>query len=357
MHPDREATGHRARARGQLKILVYSPVFHPSVGGLEFMALVLAEEFSALGQDVLVVTTTADPANARFAFDVARSPSACELVRRFRWSDVVLQMNMSLRGLWPFAFVRRPLIVGHYGFYRRDADRLGVRDRLKYRVSRLVTNVACSNAVKADLPPESIVIGNAYDDTVFFRSNEGHRDGDLVFVGRLVSEKGADLLLQSIVNLKARGIRPKLTLVGFGPEDSRLREFSRVNQLEDTVVFHGKCGGAELAALLNRHQIMVVPSRNEGFGVVALEGIASGCVVVGSDAGGLPEAIGECGIVFRNGDVAGLTDALGRLLSDPTLGERYLVGRARHVARYTRRQVAMRYLEVIESALRHARRG
>src|SRR5689334_13350053 len=61
--------------------------------------------------------------------------------------------------------------------------------------------------------------------------------------------------------------------------------------------------GSDLARYLARHRVMAVPSRcEEGFGIVALEGIACGCVVVGTNLGGLPEAIGPVGIVVPNGD-------------------------------------------------------
>jgi len=339
-----------------VKILVYSPAFAPSVGGLEFMAGALASEFVELKQEVVVVTTTADSAGTRFPYCVARSPTARGLVGLFRWSDVVLQMNMSLRGLWPFAFVRRPLVIAHNGFYRRDIGRLGIRDRLKYWIARFVTNVACSEAVKADLPAGSVVIGNAYNDAVFARGSV-RPDRDLVFVGRLVSEKGADLLLEGLAELRKGGLRPTLTIVGFGPEEARLRALCDERRLRDVVHFHGKAKGAELAQLLQRHRIMVVPSRNEGFGVVALEGIASGCVVVGSDAGGLPEAIGACGTVFASGDSAALARKLAAVLGDESMCEKYRAGQDRHLARFSRRRVALGYLSVLEGAVRKTTRA
>lgn len=62
---------------------------------------------------------------------------------------------------------------------------------------------------------------------------------------------------------------------------------------------------------------MVVPSLwDEPFKIVALEGIACGCVVVGSKGGGLKDAIGPCGLTFDNGDVAGLTAQLINLLAN-----------------------------------------
>jgi glycosyltransferase involved in cell wall biosynthesis len=124
--------------------------------------------------------------------------------------------------------------------------------------------------------------------------------------------------------------------------------------MQDQVTFAGKLVGAQLATLINKHRIMVVPSRNEGFGIVALEGIACGCVMVGSDAGGIPEAIGECGLIFRNGDVEDLSRALSRALTDNALADRVGAARAAHLACFSRREVARRFIDVIKDAAARA---
>ena len=339
-----------------MNILVYSPVFAPSVGGLEFMAGVLAGEFAELGHAVRVATRTpGDPVCARY--EVVRRPSPAALLRHFRWADVILQMNLSLKGLWPFAFVRRPLVAGHFGLYRRDLGRIGLRDRLKFLAARWAHNVACSQAVKADLPASTLVVGNCYDDGVFSDEGRGQADRDVVFVGRLVSEKGADLLLDAVARLRDAGRPVSVSIVGGGPEAANLEAQRGRLRLQDEVEFHGVVKGGALAALLRRHVVLAVPSRNEGFGVVALEGMACGCVVAGSDAGGLLEAIGGGGLVFPSGDSAGLARALEHLLDDAEVRQRCLAARKAHLARHARRAVALRYLEVMERAVAGAGSG
>ena len=87
--------------------------------------------------------------------------------------------------------------------------------------------------------------------------------------------------------------------------------------------FVGGKFGDELATLLNQHRIMVVPSRwPEPFGLVALEGIACGCAVGGSEEGGLKEAMGPCGISFKNSDYSSLAAALDRRLRRAALPRR-----------------------------------
>jgi glycosyltransferase involved in cell wall biosynthesis len=104
---------------------------------------------------------------------------------------------------------------------------------------------------------------------------------------------------------------------------------------------------------LNDHQIMVVPSRwDEPFGIVALEGIACGCVVVGSENGGLREAIGPCGITFPNGSVDELATVLRKLLGDPELCSSLRSQREAHLARFEARTIACEYLRIFEAVMR-----
>ena len=103
--------------------------------------------------------------------------------------------------------------------------------------------------------------------------------------------------------------------------------------------------------MLRQHNIMVVPSIwEESFGVVALEGAACGCVVLGSDGGGLPEAIGPCGTTFRRGDVSDLGSKLAYLLRHPAEWDRYRAAAPAHLELHRPERVARRYLEVFEHA-------
>ena len=89
----------------------------------------------------------------------------------------------------------------------------------------------------------------------------------------------------------------------------------------------------------------------EPFGIVALEAIGCGCVVVGSAGGGLPEAIGPCGVTFPNHDAAALARRLAELLES---GEKIAALRAAapaHLDRHRRSVVAARYLQVFAQAL------
>ena len=97
---------------------------------------------------------------------------------------------------------------------------------------------------------------------------------------------------------------------------------------------------------------MVVPSLwAEPFGIVALEGIGCGCVVVGSEAGGLPDAIGPCGVTFPNGDVTALTAKLRSLLMDGSSVNRLRACASTHLAKHTASAAGAAYLRIFEKVV------
>jgi glycosyltransferase involved in cell wall biosynthesis len=133
----------------------------------------------------------------------------------------------------------------------------------------------------------------------------------------------------------------------------RLQRLSTELGIADQVDFRGTIRegrGRELA----RHKVMVVPSTwAEPFGVVALEGLGAGCVLAASNEGGLPEAVGRCGLLFPKGNAEALAAAVKRLLTDARLRATLLAARSTHLARFQPETIAHRYLEIFESVLRN----
>ena len=322
------------------------------MGGIEQVGGIVASELHARGHEVRVITQTPDPeAAARLPFPVFRQPGRGEIKAQIRWCEVYLQGNISLATLWPALLSRKPVLVVHHTWISRVDGRIGWQDRLKLFATRLVRrNLAVSTALAATIPVRCGVVANPYRDDVFTEDSAAVRDRDLVFVGRLVSDKGCSILLEALARLAADAIRPALTVVGSGPELEDLKAQAMSSGLAGQVVFAGQKTGPELAALLNRHRILVVPSLwKEPFGIVALEGIACGCVVVGSSGGGLPDAIGPCGETFPNGDASALAETLRALLASPERISRLCNGAPAHLSRHTRSAVADAYLRELDA--------
>lgn len=329
-----------------MKILFSSHVFAPSVGGIETVSSLLAREFASSGHEVRLITETPGESGEAGGFEVRRRPTARELLALVRWCDVYFHNNISLPKAWPLLAVRRPWVVAHHVWIPES----GLAARVKRHVLRYATGISISHAVAGHLATGSSVIPNPYDDSLFRTCESAGRTRDIAFVGRLVSDKGADLLVAAVAALSRRGLRPTVTIIGTGPEEASLKEQALASGV--TVDFAGVRRGADLVALLNQHRLLVVPSRwAEPFGVVALEGIAAGCVVVGADSGGLPDAIGPCGVTFRSGDSEALADAIERLLRDPAAIAAFREPAERHMRNHRCERVAARYLKVFEHAI------
>jgi glycogen(starch) synthase len=335
-----------------LKILFSSYLFDPSVGGIESVSKILAQKFAIAGEDVHVITQSRGSAIPFANYRLTRRPSIAETFRLLRWCDLFFQNNISLRSLIPALLLRKPTVVAHQTWLRNVHGGIGWQNRLKQALLRFVTNVAISKTVSNRLSSHSVVIGNPYDARVFRLMPEIARDKTIVFVGRLVSDKGVDLLLQALKLLQRDGFSPDLMIVGSGPEETSLRKLSADLGLDRQVIFVGQQSGNALAQTLNRHRVLAVPSRwAEPFGVVALEGIACGCVVVGSQDGGLKEAIGPCGLTFENGKVGELAAQLRRLINEPETRANLLKNAPEHLPKFQPDVIAAAYLRTMKKMI------
>jgi glycogen synthase len=332
-----------------MKILFSSHVFHPSVGGIESVSKILTEKFAEAGHSVHVSTATPGDEIADADFRVSRRPSLIETIRLLRWSDLLFQNNISLRNLIPALFLRKRVIVAHHTWIQDVRGKVRWRDRIKYALLPLVKNVAISQAVADRLNVTAVILGNPYNDDLFRVVPGVSRDETIAFLGRLVSDKGVDVLMRALKLLQQDGLSPDLTIIGGGPEEENLRRLRDELGLNRQVNFAGPVSGEALVKLLNQHRILAVPSRwAEPFGLVALEGIACGCVVVGSERGGLKEAIGPCGLTFENGNERALAAALKDLLTDSENEAKLRGGASAHLARFRADAVASAYLQIIE---------
>lgn len=335
-----------------MKILFSSYTFFPNVGGIESVSAILADAFVEAGHTVELITDTPGDGPGDVPYPITRQPSFFTSLRLLRWSDLLFQNNISLRSLLPALILGKRAIVVHQTWIRTIYGDVGWSGRIKHFLLPRLVNIAISRAIQDHIKTSAVVIPNPYDDKVFYLRPEIVRDKTLVFLGRLVSDKGVDLLLHAMKILRSENLNCDLTIVGRGPEEQNLRNLASDLGLDTQVDFVGPKSGDNLAALLNRYRILVVPSRwAEPFGVVALEGIACGCVVVGSQDGGLKEAIGPCGVTFQNGNEHALADCLKDLLSNPKKEEVLRRAAPEHLSQFRAQAVANAYLELLGKAV------
>jgi len=145
----------------------------------------------------------------------------------------------------------------------------------------------------------------------------------VAFLGRLLHQKGVDLLIRAVARIERP--RPSLAIVGEGPERDSLERLAAEVGILDRTRFLPLVPHERVPELLAAIDILVLPSRTlpklkEQFGRVLIEGMAAGCVTIGSSSGAIPGVLANGGLIFEEDNVESLRGALTR-----ALGERALV--------------------------------
>lgn len=327
-----------------MKILIFTSAFYPNIGGIESLTLNLIDEFKKSGHEVKVVTEQKQTKKLA-TIDVYPASNLLNCLKLFFWCDVFYMPNISLKGIWLLWFnPRKKWIISHNDFSLRGHKTL-LQKTKRYLIKHATHNISVSQNVASSIDTQSHIIYNCYDDSVFKVDASQTRTHDFVFVGRLVSQKGVDTLIKAC-NLLNKPFN--LNIIGIGPEQDYLQKLVADYKLQDSIKFLGLVQHQELAAVLNRHRTLVIPSINEeGFGIVALEGMACGCKVIGSDAGGLKEAINGFGKFFEMRNVEQLAQRLNEDLDDV---QPYSLANQTHLQAYladhSKSVTANKYLEL-----------
>lgn len=177
-----------------------------------------------------------------------------------------------------------------------------------------------------------------------------------VFAGRLVWEKGIDVLLKAFAHVVKQIPDAQLLLAGEGPEREALTALMTTLNLQNNVVLLGHLPRSQMEQRFANAWVQVVPSRwAEPFGIVAIESMMRGTAVVASNMGGLAEIVqnGQTGFLIPPDDVATLAQALVAILSDRALAEQMgKIGREVAVAHFSEDTFVDRFVEIYQILLR-----
>jgi glycogen synthase len=344
-----------------VKITICTNMFLPVIGGIELIADMIAHALGVAGHEVTVLTRQPGETMPDRAYRLLRQPDGRTMRKICRDADIVLMPNLSLKMLAPVLATRTPLAVWHQHQYR-DPALPALKQTLPQQLkgiffrSYVSVNLGCSDFITRDLPDERprATLANPYDSEIMFEEGGIVRDRDLLVLGRLVPEKGFAVVLRAMAIAGGPLHHARLSVVGTGPDEQRLRELAADLGIAARVDFLGVRTGAELRRVLNQHRVLVVPSLwEEPFGIVALEGLACGASVVVSDAGGLPEAVSGHGYLFKRGDIADAARVIALARDDFCAGPADPEGRALHLKRHRAENVAT---ELVAKLTPYARR-
>ncbi|MDQ2667697.1 MAG: glycosyltransferase [Gemmatimonadota bacterium] len=179
----------------------------------------------------------------------------------------------------------------------------------------------------------------------------GERTGRLLFVGRLTPQKGIELLVAALALLPDD---VGLDIVGDGPDRAALEQRARELNVSARIHFHGAVKQFELPSFYQRAAALVVPSSEEGLGLVAVEAQLCETPVIAFDSGGLPDVVqhDRTGVLVKERTAEALAAAIGGVLAradrGAALGE---AGRLHALATFAPESVARRYADIYRSAV------
>ncbi len=174
----------------------------------------------------------------------------------------------------------------------------------------------------------------------------------VLLVGRLVHEKGFHLALDALARVVKRPGNVRFVVAGTGTAEAELKRQARRLGLTRHGSFLGWVGDDMLHSLYRVAEVVIVPSIYEPFGLVALEAMASGCLCVVADTGGLREVVpvgGAVGLRFRWRDSDALGRVLEEVLSNDTARAAMVQEAREHVLRFDWTEVAHRTAELYGS--------
>ena len=241
-------------------------------------------------------------------------------------------------------------------------------DAIRRAVHAAADAAIAGNAEAADVlrqkgfaKPVHVLPQFGVDETHYTRRDERARRRELAlsgfvvgYAGRLVPEKGVELLLDALAGLEGDW---SLLLIGRGSLRDRLAARLGEPPFAGRAVQLDTVPRDEMPRYLNCMDALVLPSRaaphwKEQFGHVLVEAMACGVPVVGSTCGEIPNVVGDAGLVFPEGDAAALREALARLMaSSDECAELAARGRERVLAHYTDARIAQATHDIYREVL------
>jgi glycosyltransferase involved in cell wall biosynthesis len=255
---------------------------------------------------------------------------------------------------------RRPILATLHGsdIFRVTTSPVGawLTRQVLLRSDRVmaVSRALMEPAVRLGVPSwKFAVIPDGVDTNRFVPIPNGEREDVVLFVGSLIQRKGAKYLLSAIPEVLRSLPDYRLVLVGDGPQDHMLKALAEESGVSDRISFLGFQPQEEVRRWMQKAKLLVLPSLEEGLGVVLLEALACGTPVVASRVDGIPEVITpEVGVLVPPADGAALGLAIRSVLENQhTWAEMSRRARERAASLYDWNHIAAQWIALYRSML------
>jgi glycogen(starch) synthase len=334
-----------------MRVLFWTHAFWPTIGGVQIFAAKLVPALRERGYEITVVTSQGGPDRPpqdqykgipiyRFPFGDTNTYTNIDQLMMIR--QQVAQLKRTLASdLIHMNYASDPSDFFHLTTAKAHPAPLlatlhgewpeGHSAFVKHLLHTAAWVVGCSAAILdkgrqlvPSIIPRSSIIYNGLDVPPLSSLILPIEAPRLLCLGRLSPEKGFDLAVTAFATLARRFPQVQLVIVGDGPERLKLQQQIADVGLASRITLMGAVPPDQVPALLNTVTIVLIPSRQESFGLVALEAALMARPVVATRVGGLPEVIvhGETGFLVESENSAALAEALALLLAHPETGIR-----------------------------------
>ena len=263
-----------------------------------------------------------------------------------------------LVGTWLGRLSNKPLVTTLHGSDVRLARTVALsRPAFRHVLQRSAAVTAVSRWLASEaqqvVSTPAPVVAPMPVATDLFSPNGMGRTNRLLFVGRLNRQKGMELLLHALHRMTDDGA-PGLDVVGDGEDREQLKQLATALGLDGRVTWHGALPQDQLPRFYQRAVALVVPSVDEGLGLVAVEAQLCATPVVAFASGGLTDVVqhDQTGILVNDVDAGALAAALTSLLARYDRGAALgAAGRLHALATFAPESVARRYADIYRSAI------
>jgi glycosyltransferase involved in cell wall biosynthesis len=182
-------------------------------------------------------------------------------------------------------------------------------------------------------------------------------DKIILAVGRLTWQKGFDILINSFPKILAEIPQAKLVIIGNGYMRIELENLAQKNEVLDKVIFPGFVSDHELVSYLRSSDVLVIPSRFEPFGMVALEGMCSNIPTVVSGIEGLSEIIRDQvdGLFVDPNNLGSVAQAVLKILKDPVNSQNMVINAMKRVNKFSWKSIAKKTFQTYDKSMEIAK--
>ena len=249
------------------------------------------------------------------------------------------------------------IMHNHAGDFPQFVDKTGkwlVLSCLKLANKIIVLSEYWQQYFENNLGCKNISIVPNIADKQFSPINKDETPIRFLFLGALTRNKGVDLLLKAFskVLYQFPG-QVKLTIAGVGPMETQLKQMAETLNINDYVDFVGWVDKNERDFLLAKSHVVVLPSNYECQPMALLEGLTSGCGIVATRVGGIPDIVKHNlnGILIEPGDTNGIIDAMTHYCVDQFLREKHATYSCQLLEKYSSERVKNDLLKIYNTSV------